>query len=1689
MYLFYFPEITLNPNIGQAGSKVAINATDFPDGANVTRLRFANTDLPVPAGTAADANGDFNLVLNVPKTIWGGANITSGWYDVEVQAQKSGEPPVFIKKPFQVTASDVAFTIKAEPNWLPPIPPTGSTTTIRINSLGAAANVTLSVDRIPPGISTAFSTSLVNVPPGGSGTATLTLTPTSIQQGHYGAEIKGTATIGGSPKTFYAHLEFDVQPPMEFMDTSWMAQQGVWFPDITINPNAGPVKTKVSLKATGFPAGAEITNLRFAGRELPVPANTLANDGGDVTLVFNVPGDFGMGQYMVEVEATKTGMPPVFIAKPFFIEDSGVSFRLDVVPGFIPGVEQGQSGNTTVFVESNGPSVTVNLNVDGLPPGITANFSSLSLTVPPGGSVSTQLTVTTRASTPPGHYPLTVRGVSGAEVRMTPFGFGVIPPAAFQMPEFTLEPDFASAGYYDKTYKVTFSGTGFPASKSVTSLTFGALSVAIPDNLSTDTNGNFNGVFQMPTGLTPGTYDVRVAVADGSGGYIYDSRPFAVRGAEAKFILNTSPPYLPPVLQGGQGVTMVNVRSVGTTAANVTLSVDGLAPGITAEFTPSNIVTVSPGGSGSATLTLTVGANTPTGPYPLNIRGGIGSQTVVIPLGFGVMPDIGGGEGHATVTINPAQARPGEHIGISGAGFTGGRTITLTAAPPGAPVPIDITPGAIQVQNDGTWATEITVPEAGQVPSGTYIIKASDGTMASKNHFSIVPATSADFFLNVSPQFLQVGQGQSGNTTISLSSKNGFKDNVTFSVGHLAPGVTATFKNAAGTTVGQFTGAPGGIREIVTPVELTPVPGEDLIITMLIDVDAATPIGPYDIGLEVGSATVFRSIPLGLMVTSPGASLAVSPMSGPADTDIRLSGSGFTPGETLTVKFAGSAITTVPAAVTATQDGTFTATITAPSTTAGIYPISVTGGTSGISIDRPFSLKPSAGNSFVLYASPAKVDIPRGGANTITTRIEPVGSFQSAVALSVSGLSAVSGATASFLPSATITPSIGTPTTATLTISVPAGATAGRYPITLTGTSGAITQTRKLTLNVVPPAGTADFGISLAPNTVPVSPNASGNTTVTVSAVNGFTGTLTLTAGMLDPLAPWPAGITATTGNVTPSATTGLGKKPVVFTVAAGTLPGSWAIKITGTSGALSHSTDVMVVVTPSGTTITPYASPRLDPTTITASTPMGMDPPWGDKITINGIINDGAEASVITPSKVDVTPETLANLPEGASDILGRVTNIESSAPVDGVEWDLGFPYDPAVLAAAGMSEENLKVAYLNPSTGAWTEVTTTVDTTNKIAYASPDHFSSWTLLATPTPPPSEVVTQYPAGGGGGGGASGVTSLHEFITGSGRFVIDSTAESDDHRVELAIPKDTVARNKVGQPFYTITIREQAAPAAAPAGSRILGLVYDVGPGGATFDPPVNLVFNYADSWIPSGVAEESLVIATWQDGGWVELDNGTVDTAANTITAPVSHFTVFTILAHTTAAGFEMASLDVSPTTVNPGETVTVRATVSNTGDIAGSHKVTIKLGDEVIAVEQIDLAGGASRTLTFTLAAPDAGSYTVDVNGLRATLTVIEIPEEPTEEAVVAEEPTAPEEAAPAAPEAAPAPEETPAAPPETLPATPEVPEVAAVPPTETAPTSRMNDLFIFLGVVAAGAVIIGIVYWRTRLVRKKS
>ncbi len=250
----------------------------------------------------------------------------------------------------------------------------------------------------------------------------------------------------------------------------------------------------------------------------------------------------------------------------------------------------------------------------------------------------------------------------------------------------------------------------------------------------------------------------------------------------------------------------------------------------------------------------------------------------------------------------------------------------------------------------------------------------------------------------------------------------------------------------------------------------------------------------------------------------------------------------------------------------------------------------------------------------------------------------------------------------------------------------------------------------------------------------------------------------------------------------------------------------------------------------------------------------------------------------------------------------------------------------------------------------------------------------------------------------------SGVTYVYDFVTTEGKFTKDVTAESEDGKVELTIDEGTIGQTKKGKRLLKITIVEMEDPPAPPEDSTVIGLVYDFGPGGATFKPLITLTFTYDPDDIPEGVAEENLVIALWDEaaGEWVNLV-ATVDPETNTITAKVSHFTAITVLAYTRPAAFTASALTISPTEVDVGEKVTVSVLVANTGDLTGSYEVTLKINNVEVATEGVTLAGAASQKVTFTTVKDAAGTYAVNIDGLSGTF-VVKAPPVPPKPAVFA-------------------------------------------------------------------------------------
>ncbi len=88
--------------------------------------------------------------------------------------------------------------------------------------------------------------------------------------------------------------------------------------------------------------------------------------------------------------------------------------------------------------------------------------------------------------------------------------------------------------------------------------------------------------------------------------------------------------------------------------------------------------------------------------------------------------------------------------------------------------------------------------------------------------------------------------------------------------------------------------------------------------------------------------------------------------------------------------------------------------------------------------------------------------------------------------------------------------------------------------------------------------------------------------------------------------------------------------------------------------------------------------------------------------------------------------------------------------------------------------------------------------------------------------------------------------------------------------------------------------------------------------------------------------------------------------------------------------AEFVTSGLIIAPTMVDAGESVTISVLITNTGDLAGTYEVTLKLDNVAVATKNVSLDGGASQMATFTTSKDAAGTYTIDIGGLSGTFTV---------------------------------------------------------------------------------------------------
>lgn len=220
---------------------------------------------------------------------------------------------------------------------------------------------------------------------------------------------------------------------------------------------------------------------------------------------------------------------------------------------------------------------------------------------------------------------------------------------------------------------------------------------------------------------------------------------------------------------------------------------------------------------------------------------------------------------------------------------------------------------------------------------------------------------------------------------------------------------------------------------------------------------------------------------------------------------------------------------------------------------------------------------------------------------------------------------------------------------------------------------------------------------------------------------------------------------------------------------------------------------------------------------------------------------------------------------------------------------------------------------------------------------------------------------------------------------------------SEDNMLRIVFPAGTFVQDKDGEPLIGLELNIVDTPLPPPPEADIVGLPYDLGPHGATFDQPVTINFSYDPDAVPPDVAEEDLVMAYYDEEAaqWLVLPS-VVDMVNNTVTTLVDHLSTFTIIAPIPPplpAAFTPSSLSIYPPEADIGETVIISVLVTNTGELEGSYSLTLELNGMIAETREITLAGG-SQTVSFSTAGDEAGTYSVVVNGLEGSFTVREAP-----------------------------------------------------------------------------------------------
>src|SRR5438105_2089900 len=518
----------------------------------------------------------------------------------------------------------------------------------------------------------------------------------------------------------------------------------------------------------------------------------------------------------------------------------------------------------------------------------------------------------------------------------------------------------------------------------------------------------------------------------------------------------------------------------------------------------------------------------------------ISSQTTSA-ISPNVTPDFSMSGNPASVTTTPASTRTTQITLTSIGGFTG--QVYMFASSFSLPAfPLDLNPSNVSLSSGTASSTlTITVPSNASPGPNTVFIDSTGGCTLFHFLEISVNVTGPDFTVTSEKTQMTLAPGGSDTAKIDLTSLNGFSGSISLN------------------SFSQFTTS-------FNPSTVTLSPGGTSSSILTVTAPIATSPGNYTVSVEgsLFSSFLFHSADIQVTVTGQAIvmdatqhflTLIVGGASNSSTITVKPTG-GFTGQVTLTASpqtpLSPSLSNTT---VTLPPVGTSMLTVSAPlGTKAQSYFIVINGtGTSSPVHSSTAVIVQVKQPDFEISVDPFFMAVVAGGSPcTSTVSLTSVLGFTGNVGLALKGSPNVIAA----LNPTTVT----VPGTSTLTVSAPSGAVPGFYTLEVNGTSSSPARTHSAFADILVIG--PDFALSANPDPLTIMAGSSGASTISLTSILGFSGTVSLTASSSDPeLIP-----TLSQASISGSQTSTLS-----VAVAPGTVPGDfYSVQVNGTSGQLT---------------------------------------------------------------------------------------------------------------------------------------------------------------------------------------------------------------------------------------------------------------------------------------------------------------------------------------------------------------------------------------------------------------------------------------------------------------------------------------------------------------------------------------